>query len=140
MAPQQGYAKPLPAIDEENKLFWEYAKKHELRMQKCSQCGKIYYPPTSLCPYCHNWEGSEWVKLSGKGQVFSFIVARRATNPAFAKEVPYVVAIIETEEGGRLISNVIGCKPEDVKIGMAVEVTFEDVTDEISLPKFKPVA
>jgi uncharacterized OB-fold protein len=140
IAPQQGYAKPLPAIDEENKPFWEYAKKHELRMQKCPQCGQIYYPPSSLCPNCHSWEKAEWTKLSGKGTVYSFIVARRATNPAFAKEVPYVVAIVETNEGGRLISNVIGCKPEDVKVGMAVEVVFEDVTDEISLPKFKPVA
>ena len=135
----QGYAKPLPAIDEENKPFWEYAKKHELRMQKCKECGKIYYPPSSLCPNCQNWEGSEWVKLSGKGQVYSFIVARRATNPAFAKEVPYVVAIIETEEGGRLISNVIGCKPDEVRVGLPVEVVFDDVTDEVTLPKFKPV-
>ena len=137
---QQGYAKPLPAIDEETRPFWDYAKKHELRMQKCVECGKIYYPPSTLCPHCHSWKGSEWVKLSGKGQVYSFIVARRATNPAFAKEVPYVVAIIETEEGGRLISNVIDCKPEDVKIGMPVEVVFDDVTDEVTLPKFKPVA
>ncbi|MBI2849850.1 MAG: Zn-ribbon domain-containing OB-fold protein [Chloroflexi bacterium] len=137
---QQGYAKPLPGIDEENKPFWDYAKKHELRMQKCLQCGKIYYPPSSLCPHCHSWQGSEWVKLSGKGQVYSFIVARRATNPAFAKEVPYVVAIIETEEGGRLISNVVGCKPEDVKIGMPVEVLFDDVTEEVTLPKFKPAS
>src|SRR3990172_3061511 len=138
-SPQQGYSKPLPAIDEENKSFWDYAKKHELRMQKCKSCGKIYYPPSSLCPNCHSWEGSEWVKLSGKGQVYSFIVARRATNPAFAKEVPYVVAIIETEEGGRLISNIVGCAPDEVKVGMPVEVIFDDVTDEVTLPKFKAV-
>jgi len=129
----------LPSIDEENKPFWEYAKKHELRMQKCPDCGKIYYPPASLCPNCHSWKKSEWVKLTGKGSVYSFIVARRATNPAFAKEVPYVVAIIETQEGGRLISNIVGSKPEDVKVGMPVEVVFEDITDEITLPKFKPV-
>ena len=138
-APTQGYAKPLPGIDEENKPFWDYAKQHELRMQKCLRCGDFYYPPSSLCPHCHNW-GSEWVKLSGKGQVYSFIVARRATNPAFAKEIPYVVAIIETKEKTRLISNIIGCKPEDVKVGMPVEVVFDDITDEVSLPKFKPVA
>ncbi|MEK7354699.1 MAG: Zn-ribbon domain-containing OB-fold protein [Chloroflexota bacterium] len=135
----QGYAKPLPGVDEETKPFWDYAKQHELRMQKCLGCGEFYYPPSSMCPHCHNW-GAEWVKLSGKGQVYSFIVVRRATNPAFAKEIPYVVAIIETKEKTRLISNVIGCKPEDVKIGMPVEVVFEDITEEFSLPKFKPVA
>jgi len=138
--PEQGYAKPLPGIDEENKPFWDYAKKHELRMQKCPDCGNIYYPPSPLCPNCHSWQKSEWVKLSGKGTVYSFIVARRATNPAFAKEVPYVVAIIETQEGGRLISNIVGTKPEDVKIGMPVEVVFDDITPEITLPKFKAVA
>jgi uncharacterized protein len=139
-AAPQGYAKPLPAIDEENKPFWDYAKNHELRMQKCNECHNIYYPPSSLCPHCHSWSGSEWTKLSGKGAVYSFIVARRATNPAFAKEVPYVVAIIETEEGGRLISNVVGCKPDEVKVGMPVEVVFDDVTPEVTLPKFRPLA
>ena len=139
-AAPQGYAKTIPAVDAENKPFWDYAKKHELRMQKCNQCGTIYYPPSSLCPNCHSWEDNEWVKLSGKGTVYSFIVARRATNPAFAKEVPYVVAIIETEEGGRLISNIVGVNNEDVKVGMPVEVLFEDITDEIALPKFKPVS
>ncbi len=134
----QGYAKPLPGVDEETKPFWDYAKQHELRMQKCTKCGDFYYPPSSMCPHCHNW-GAEWVKLSGKGEVYSFIVVRRATNPAFAKEIPYVVAIIKTSEGTRLISNVVGCKPEDVKIGMPVEVVFEDINEDFSLPKFKPV-
>ncbi len=56
----QGYAKPIPSVDEETKPFWDYAKKHELRMQKCKSCGQVYYPPSSMCPHCQNW-GSEWV-------------------------------------------------------------------------------
>ena len=135
--PPQGYAKPVPGVDEETKPFFGYTKQHELRMQKCLRCGKFYYPPSSMCPHCQNW-GSEWIKLSGKGEVYSFIVVRRATNPAFAKEIPYVVAIIETKEGTRMISNVVGCKPEDVRVGLPVEVVFEDVSEEVSLPKFKP--
>jgi len=131
--------KPLPAIDEDNKPFWDYCKQHELRMQKCLQCGELFYPPSAMCPHCQHMK-SEWVKLSGKGKVFSFIIVRRASHPAFAKETPYVVAIIETAEGQRFASNVIGCKPEDVKIEMPVEVVFEDLTKEVSLPKFKPVA
>jgi uncharacterized protein len=135
----QGYTKPLPGIDEDNKPFWDYCKKHELRMQKCLKCEKLFYPPNAMCPHCMHMQ-SEWVKLSGKGKVFSFIIVRRASHPGFAKEGPYVVAIIETAEGQRLTSNVVGCKPEDVRIDMPVEVFFEDVTNEISLPKFKPVA
>ena len=135
----QGYSKPLPGTDEENKPFWNYCKQHELRMQKCLQCGKIRYPVSPICPHCLSME-SEWVKLSGKGRVYSFAIIRRAPHPAFAGEVPYTVAIIETEEGPRLISNVIGCRPEDVQIDMPVEVVFEDITEEFALPKFKPLA
>jgi uncharacterized OB-fold protein len=131
--------KPIPTVTDDTKPFFDYARKHELRMQKCLRCGKFYYPPSEMCPHCHNW-GAEWTKLSGKGEVYSFIVARRATNPAFAREIPYVVAIILTEEGTRMISNVVGVKPEDVRVGMPVEVAFEDLTDTIALPKFKPVA
>ena len=137
--PSSGYAKPIPTIDEENKPFWAAAKKHELSMQKCLKCGQFYFPISAMCPHCQNW-GFEWVKLSGKGEVYSFIVVRRATNPAFAKDIPYVIAIILTKEGTRMISHVVGCKPEDVRIGMPVEVVFEDVSPEVSLPKFKPVA
>jgi uncharacterized protein len=133
------YGKPLPGVDEENKPFWEFCKQHELRVQKCEQCGKLFYPSSMMCPSCQSMK-SEWVKLSGKGRVYSFIKVRRATHPGFAKEVPYIAAIIETEEGPRLISNVIGCNADEVKIDMPVEVVFEDVTKEISLPKFKPVA
>ncbi|MFC2071356.1 Zn-ribbon domain-containing OB-fold protein, partial [Chloroflexota bacterium] len=97
------------------------------------------YPPAMICPHCLNLE-SEWVKLSGKGRVHSFIVVRRAFNPTFADEIPYTVAVIETEEGTRMVSNVIGCKPEDVRVDMPVEVVFEDVTEEFTLHKFKPAA
>ena len=90
-----------------------------------------------MCLNCLNTT-SEWVKLSGKGQVYSFIVVHRRYHPAFAKEIPYTVAIIETEEGVRMLSNIIECKPEAVKIGMPVQVVFDDVSPEFSLPKFKP--
>ena len=134
----QKIEKPLPGIDEDNKPFWDYCRQHELRMQKCSQCSQLFYPPSALCPHCHSMK-SEWVKLSGKGKVFSFVIVRQAPHPAFAKDAPYVVAIIETAEGPRFASNVIGCKPEEVKIDMPVEVVFEDVNKDIALPKFKPV-
>ena len=135
----QGYTKPLPGIDEETKPFWDYCKQHELRMQKCLKCGHIRYPVGPICTNCHHME-SEWVKLSGKGTVFSFIIVHRPYHPGFADEIPYTVAIIETEEGPRLVSNIIGCKPEEVQIGMAVEVSFEDISEEFALPKFKSAA
>jgi hypothetical protein len=80
----------------------------------------------------------EWTRLSGKGEVYTFIVVHRRYHPAFNADIPYVVAIIETGEGLRMLSNVVGCKPEAVRIGMPVEVSFENVSPEFALPKFKP--
>ncbi len=131
------YNKPLPPVNEENKPYWEYCRRHELRMQKCTECGHIRFPVSILCPRCHALE-SEWVKLSGKGTVYSFTVYRVAYHPAFKDDIPYVLAIIQLAEGPRMESNVTGCRPEEVRIEMPVEVTFDDVTEEISLPKFKP--
>ena len=131
------YDKPLPVVNGDTAPYWEYCKKHELRMQKCKQCGYIRFPASIVCPKCHAME-AEWEKLSGKGTVFSFIVYRLAYHPAYQNDIPYVVAIIQLDEGPRMESNVTGCEVEDVKIDMPVEVYFDDVTDTISLPKFRP--
>ena len=81
----------------------------------------------------------EWHEASGKGTVYSFSVNHRAPHPGFADEIPFVLAIVELEEGPRMMTNIVECNPDSVKIGMAVEVTFEDVTEEVTLPKFKLV-
>ena len=133
------YKKPLPEVNEDTKPFWEYCRKHELRMQKCMQCGHIRFPVGIVCPRCHSTE-AEWVKLSGRGKVYTFNVVHYLYHEGFADEIPYVTVVIDLEEGPSLLSNIIGCKPEQVRIDMPVEVVFEDVTDEISLYKFKPVA
>ena len=127
--------RPLPVADEDTKPFWEYTRKHELRVPKCQNCGKLYYPLSPICPHCLHM-GADWAKLSGKGKVYSFIIARRRYHPAIP--VPYVVAIIELEEGIRMTSNVVDCPPEDVRVGMPVEVVFDDLSPEFSLPKFRP--
>jgi len=81
---------------------------------------------------------SEWVKLSGRGKVFTYIVAHRRYHPGFSAELPYIVAVIETDEGLRMLSNVIECKPDAARIDMPVEVVFEDANPEFALPKFRP--
>jgi uncharacterized OB-fold protein len=134
-----GYDKPLPAINEDTASYWEYCRKHELRMQKCQQCGYIRFPASIVCPKCHSLE-AEWTRLSGKGRVYSFIVYRQVYHPSYKDDIPYAVAIIQLDEGPRMESNIIGCEMEDIKIDMPVEVSFDDVTDEISLPKFRPAA
>ncbi|MFC1971606.1 Zn-ribbon domain-containing OB-fold protein [Chloroflexota bacterium] len=132
------YEKPLPVVNIDTAPFWEYCRQHELRMQKCTQCGHVRYPPGMICPRCHSME-AEWVRLSGKGTVYSYTVIHRLYHKAFKDDIPYVGAIVHLDEGPGMLSNVIGCKVVDIKIDMPVEVYFDDVTDNISLPKFKPV-
>jgi uncharacterized OB-fold protein len=132
------YKKPLPIITDDNRPYWEYIRKHELRMQKCTQCGFIRFPVSIVCPKCHAMD-AEWVKLSGKGIIYSYVIYRIAYHPAYQNDIPYVVAIIQLEEGPRMESNITGCRMEDVKINLPVEVIFEDVTDTVTLPKFQLV-
>ena len=132
------YDKPLPYIHDETKPFWESAKKHELQIQKCNDCQRYYFYPRSLCPHCLS-ENTEWVKVSGRGKIYSFTVSHRPAMPSFAPNVPYNIAIIELDEGVRMMSNITGCVNEDLRIDTPVEVVFDDVTPEITLPRFRQV-
>jgi len=133
------YKKPLPLINEDNRPYWEYCKKHELRMQKCEGCGHIRFPVSILCPNCHSMD-AVWTKLSGKGSVFSYIVFRIPYHESYKEDIPYTVAIIQLDEGPRMESNLIVQDPEDIRIDMQVTVFFDDVTNDVSLPKFKSAA
>lgn len=134
----KAYEKALPEVSILTKPFWEYCKKHELRMQFCTRCeGWIWYPK-AWCPLCGKRDSIEWRRLSGKGQVYSFTVVRQVidNSPAFQADIPFVIGLIELEEGPRIYSSVSD-KPDEVAIGDRVSVYFEDVTPEISLPKFR---
>ncbi len=134
--------KPLPSIDEDMEPFWKALKRHEFRLFRCKRCGAWYWPP-AYCRYHDNepfYGNLEWTLASGRGKVFAFNIHYRAFHPGFQKDVPYVYALIDLEEGPMFGSNIIGCAPEAVKIGMPVEVVYEDVGDQFTLPRFKPVS
>ena len=130
-------SKPIPVPTRETRPYWDGCKQHELRIQQCAACAHSQFYPRLYCTACMS-ERVEWVKASGRGTVLSFTIVYRPVTQAFAADVPYVVALITLDEGPQLMSNVVGCAPETVHIGMPVEVTFEDWTEEISVPKFKP--
>jgi len=132
------YRKPLPRIhDPRSRPYWEAAKRHELRMQRCPKCGYVRFPPGRYCPEC--LEASDtWITLSGRGTVWSFGIYDHVFNQAFNDDIPYNVALVELEEGPRLITNIVGIPNEAIAIGMPVEVAFDDVTDEVTLVKFRP--
>jgi len=131
------YVKPLPYIHAETKAYWDGAKSHELLIRKCVTCGQFHFYPREFCPACLSSD-VEWVKASGRGTVYSVTVCHRPA-PRFEKDVPYNLALIELEEGVRMMSNIVDCPNDDIKIGMTVEVVFDSVTPEVTLPKFRPL-
>lgn len=133
------YNKPLPVISGLNAPFWEAAKKHELRLQRCRTCGRFFYPASSLCPF--DWSKDfEWAPVSGRGKVTSWVVFHQEYFPGFEPDLPYNVVQVELEEGPRILSNLRGVNNDEIRFDMPVEVWFDDVTAEVTLPKFRPRA
>jgi uncharacterized OB-fold protein len=129
------YIKPLPKPTETSRPFWEAAKQHQLKLQYCGGCRAYIYYPRDRCPQCLS-DNLEWRSVSGKGKVYSYTIVRRASTRSFADK-PYVLAIVELDEGVRMTTN-IEAPSESIKIGMPVTVYFDDVTPERTLVKFKP--
>jgi uncharacterized OB-fold protein len=137
MADTKAYRKPLPRVDEESRGWWEALARHELYVQRCRACGTTRFYPRAVCPSCLSAE-THWVRASGRGAVYSFTVTHQNQSPGFREELPYVLAVVELEEGVRLMTNVVGCPAEQVRIGMPVTVVFDDVTPEVTLARFRP--
>ena len=129
--------KRLPQPTRETQPFWDGCRDRKLLIQHCADCGHYQFYPRIVCGSCMS-DRVEWVQATGRGTVASFTIVRRPVSEAYAAEVPYVVALIQLEEGPTMMSNVIQCDPERVAIGMPVEVIFEDWSDEITVPKFRP--
>lgn len=130
------YSKPLPTITDENREFWEGARRGRIRMQRCVACAHIRFPINHVCPRCLSGE-YEWTDLSGRGEVFSYVVFYQLYNKAFEKDLPYNVALVQLEEGPRMYSNIVGVDNEAVKVGDKVEAVFDAVTTEVTIPRFK---
>ena len=131
------YLKPLPRPAPESEPFWAAAREHKLKLQKCGACGKFWFPPSRLCTHCLSAD-HDWAEVAGTGRVFSFVIYRRLYHKGWDGELPYVVAVIALDEGPRILSTLTGIAPEDVKCDMAVKVVFDDVTGDVTLPKFAP--
>jgi uncharacterized OB-fold protein len=131
-------AKPLPNITPEMAPFFAAARRRELVVQRCDGCGTHRFPARDQCSGCLAREAT-WVTVSGRGTVFSFAVMHQVYHPGFAAEVPYAVVVVELAEGARVLSNLVACPVDAIRIGMPVEVVFEDVSPDVTLPKFRPV-
>ncbi len=131
--------KPVPTITPDMAEFYEAARGGQLMVRQCEGCGDLHFPAHSFCAKCLSTK-AKWVPVSGRGEIYSFNVMHQVYHPAFAPEVPYAVVMVKLEEGPKFISNMVGIKPHDIRIGMPVEAVFEPMTDEVTLPKFRPRA
>jgi uncharacterized OB-fold protein len=130
------YAKPLPVADADTAPFWDGAKAGKLVLKSCLDCGKAHFYPRALCPHCHS-DRLEWIEAKGTGEIHTFTIARRGAGKAFEREAPYAVAIVQLDEGPRMLSNVVTDDVEAVRIGQRVVVVFAEADEGVVLPKFR---
>jgi len=130
--------RPVPRVDEESRPFWEACARHELYIQKCKNCGTVFYYPRGFCPEDLSAD-FEWVKCSGRGKVYTYTVTRQNQSSGFRDKVPYVMAYVELEEGIRMLTNIVDCDPDDVYVEMPVSAVFEKANESYTLVKFRPI-
>ena len=132
---------PPPMPQPESDFYWEKCKAHELWLRHCKSCDQAYFYPRDICPNCGSRD-TDWIQSSGRGTLHTFSIVHRGPTPAFRDRVPYIPAIVEVESGARIATNLVEVEPDPaaIKVGMAVEVVFEDLTDTITLPKFRPAS
>jgi|TARA_B100000959_G_scaffold236214_1_gene254912 hypothetical protein len=127
----------IPEPTPETQHYWDGARQGELRLQKCDSCHSIYFPPRPFCPECGSCEVSV-VTATGRATLYSYVI-NHLPSPGF--ESPFAIAVVELEEGPRLMSNIVDCEqtPEALQLDMPLEVTFQKLSDGITLPQFRPV-
>ncbi len=139
--PRTHSERPLPLPDDATRAYWQACRAGSLQMQRCSACAHVRFPPRPMCPRCQSFE-SEWGVMSGRGRLYSWVVCHPPLLPAFASRAPLVIALVELEESPklRIVGNLFDCPASEIAIGMPLEVFFEEVTADVSLPQWRPAA
>ncbi|MDQ1447492.1 MAG: hypothetical protein QOC79_463 [Actinomycetota bacterium] len=127
--------RPAPIITVDNRIFWEAARDRRLVAQRCRACGRLRHPPRPMCPECHSVD-QETVELAGTGTVYSYAILHHPQHPAFS--YPIVAVLVDLDEGVRVVSNLVGVGPAEVRIGAPVRVRFEATADDMAVPVFEP--
>ena len=127
----------VPQIDAETRPFWDAAREHRLLVRSCTSCGRPHYYPRPFCPFC--WNGRvEWVEASGRATLYTYSVVHANDLPPWPERVPYIAAVVDLAEGPRMMTELVGCQPEQAVIGMDLRVAFRD-DGEFTAPVFRPV-
>jgi uncharacterized OB-fold protein len=128
----------LPTPDDETAEFWAGCRAGRFLLRHCRACDEFHYYPRPFCPKC--WSGEvEWVPASGRARLYTYSVVHANDLPPWPERVPYVAAVVDLDEGPRVMTNVEGCAFDDLEIGMALMVDFKEVADDVTIPVFRPV-
>jgi uncharacterized OB-fold protein len=129
---------PRPAITDDTRPFWDACRRHEVVIQRCARCATFRHPPAPVCWKCRSF-AHEWVAASGRGVVYSHAVVHRAFLPELAAHVPYTVVVVALDDapGVRLVSNLVDAAPGEARVGLPVEVVFDDVAADTTVPRFR---
>lgn len=128
----------LPTPDDSTQQFWSGTREGRLAIKRCNACRRAHFYPRPFCPYCWS-EDVVWEDATGRGTLYTYSVVYHNDLPPFPERVPYVAAIVELDEGPRLMTNVVDCPFDQLRVGMELEVTYRQETDEITLPIFRPL-
>ena len=126
-----------PQVDHDSLPYWRHLREHNARLQKCEKCSRFRFPPMPSCPYCGALGGS-WTPISGKGKVYTWMVIDHPIDPRLAAEVPFVIAMVELEEGPGVAGRMVGIEREQIKGDMPVKARYDDIASELTLLNFQP--
>lgn len=136
--PDTARPKPLPFVTDESRPFWEGCRQEKLCFQYCKHCQQYQFYPRLYCMQCGATDAPDWVETSGRGVIYSYTIIHQNKSPEFVKDTPYNLAIVQLEEGPRMLANVVDIALTDLRVDMPVTVVFDPVTDTISVPRFRP--
>jgi uncharacterized protein len=127
----------LPTPDRDTQPFWDACREHKLLVMRCAACGDHFHYPRPFCPKCWS-EDVRWEEASGRATLYTWSVVHSNDLPPFAERVPYVAAVVDLDEGPRMMTNVVDCDADTLAIGMALEVTYRPIADDVTIPVFRP--
>src|SRR5205807_5996022 len=128
--------RPVPRYPKDDAPYWQHMREHRLHIQRCATCGRVRMYPRPMCDACYSME-YEWVPASGRGKVYSWCVVHQPIHPAFKDDLPFNITEVELDEGVRIRSTVVEVTPDELRVGMPVEIVYDDVNDDVTLPKFR---
>ena len=132
----EAYLKPLPEPSIDSQPYWDGLKEHRVMLQQCADCGAVRHYPRPMCGECHSMN-VDWVEASGRGVLYSWTVAHHPFHIGFRGETPYILALVQLDEGVRIQSQLLDANIEELKLGLAVEIVFGQATEDVVLPYFR---